>query len=143
LPSDSKLLVRRCFDEVLSKGNPTAAAAIVSADFVAHHPQFAEGIRGPDSLMTIVGTFRAAFPDLAYSVEELVEEGDLVAARWSATGTHRGPFLNHPATGRACSVGGMDLFRVDAGRLAETWVNSDFLGLLQQIGAIPPLQPPR
>jgi steroid delta-isomerase-like uncharacterized protein len=137
---DHKILVRRFFDEVLSQANQATIAEIVAADFVAHHPQFPQGIRGQDGLLQIVGMFHGAFPDLSYRVEALVEEGTLVAALWSATGTHRGPLLNVPPTGRAASIVGMDLFRIDGGRCAETWVNSDFLGLLQQLGVIPPLQ---
>lgn len=140
MPQDNKRLVRRFFDEILSGQNQATVAAIVAEDFVGHHPQFPQGIRGRDGLLQIVTTFHVAFPDLSYRVEELIEEGALVAARWSASGTHRGPLLSVPPTGRTGSISGIDLFRLEAGRCAEMWTSSDFLGLLQQLGVVPPLQ---
>lgn len=138
---DHKALIQRFFDEVFNQQSHTAADDVVAAEFVAHHPAFPDGIRGPGGLLQMTAMFHAGFPDLRYEVEDLVAEGDRVAVRWTATGTHRGTFMAIPPTGRAMSITGMDLFRVADGRLAEAWVNSDFLGLLQQLGAIP-LPPP-
>ena len=137
----NKALVRRFFDEVFNRQSRAAAAEILSEDFVAHHPAFPDGLRGPEAIMEMTAMFRAGFPDLQYRIERLVAEDDLVVARWSARATHRGPFMGVPPTGKTISVTGMDMFRVAEGRCAETWVNSDFLGLLQQIGAVPAPQP--
>jgi steroid delta-isomerase-like uncharacterized protein len=134
---DNKALVRRFFDEVFNAQSGEAAAALLTPDFVAHHPAFPDGIRGPDGIMQMTGMFRAGFPDLHYTPEDLVGEADRVAVRWTARGTHRGPFMGTPASGRPVTVTGTDIFRAADGRLVEAWVNSDFLGLMQQIGAIP------
>lgn len=130
-------LVQRFFDEVFNARSDRAAAELIAADFIAHHPSFPDGIRGPQGIMQNVAFFRGGFPDLRYRVDALIAEGDMVAARWSATGTHKGDFLSIPPTGRPVSITGMDMFRVEDGRLVEAWVNSDFFGLMQQLGAIP------
>jgi steroid delta-isomerase-like uncharacterized protein len=85
----------------------------------------------------VIAGFRAAFPDLKYLILDYVAQENKVAIRWSASGTHKGEFLNIPASGRPISVTGIDLFCIREGQLTEAWVNSDFLGLMQQIGAIP------
>jgi predicted ester cyclase len=83
--------------------------------------------------------FRAAFPDLAYVAEEGLAEGDLVATRFSATGTHRGTFLGVAPTGRRVAYSGIDINRVQGGRIVESWVHYDALGLLQQLGIVEPI----
>src|SRR5712691_5019663 len=133
----NKVLVRRFFEEVLNKVDQRAAAEIIAPDFIAHHPAFLDGIRGPEGIMQMTGMFHAAFPDLHYDPQDLVAEGDRVAVRWSASGTHRGPFQGFPATGKAVTITGIDIFRVGSKQLEEAWVNSDFLGLMQQLGMIP------
>ena len=135
--TDNKALVRRFFDDVLNGNDPATASDLLADDFVAHHPAFPDGIRGAAGMTAIMQAFRGGFSDLRYRIEALVAEQDLVAARWVAEGTHDGVFQGIPPTHERIVVTGMDLFRVADGRCAEAWVNSDFLGLLQQIGAVP------
>lgn len=139
---DNKKVVRRFVEELLGGQDLNSASSIIAENFVAHHPQFPGDIRGPGGLLQAVAMFRVAFPDLRYRVEELVAEGNMVAVRWSASGTHRGQFLHLPPSGAAFSISGMDLFRVEGGKCVEGWVNSDMLGLFQQLGAIPTPQGP-
>jgi predicted ester cyclase len=81
---------------------------------------------------------RAAFPDLAIREEALIAEGDLVAARWVASGTHSGaPFAGMEPSGRRFEIAGMSFYRVRAGRIVEGWVCDDTLGMLTQLGALP------
>ena len=133
-------LVRRFFEEVFNGLNQDTADAIIDRDFMAHHPAFPGGIKGPAGILQMMRMFRGAFPDLTYTVDDLVAEGDKVAARWTATGTHRGDFMGVPAKDPPATVKvvGIDLFRIDNGRLAEAWASSDMLGLMRQIGAVPP-----
>jgi steroid delta-isomerase-like uncharacterized protein len=79
----------------------------------------------------------AAFPDIERSIEDLVAEGDKVVARWTARGTHTGDFQGLPPTGKVATSSGITIFRIADGRIVEEWSESDMLGLLQQIGAIP------
>ena len=130
-------LVQRFFAEVFNQQRHDSAAEILAVKLVAHHPAFPDGIRGPEGIMQMVAMFRAGFPDLHYTPEDLIAERDKVAVRWRASGTHRGTFLNIAPSGNRMSITGIDIFRVADGQIVEAWVNSDFLSLMKQIGAIP------
>ncbi|MDQ3657276.1 MAG: ester cyclase, partial [Chloroflexota bacterium] len=80
---------------------------------------------------------RAAFPDLTVSIEEVLTDGDLVAVRYTRTGTHQGEYLGIPATGVAASWTGINVYRIECGRIAESWNETDNLELLRQLGAMP------
>jgi steroid delta-isomerase-like uncharacterized protein len=134
---ENRKLVRRFFEEVFNKQDQRAATEIIAPAFVAHHPAFPGGIRGPEGIMQMTAMFHAAFPDLHYSPLDLIADGDKVAVRWSASGTHQGPFQGFPATGRPVTITGIDIFRLGDKCIEEAWVNSDFLGLMQQLGMIP------
>ena len=79
--------------------------------------------------------FRPAFPDLTYTVEDEMAARDLVLTRFTARGTNLGPFLGHPPTGRVVTYSGFDMNRIEGGKIVESWVSYDALGLLQRPGA--------
>jgi steroid delta-isomerase-like uncharacterized protein len=133
----NKAVVQRFFDEVLNQMREVTAEEIIAPDSVTHHPAFPEGIRGPAGTLQAIGGFRAGFPDLQYAIDDLIAEGDKVVARWTAQGTHEGPFMRIPPTGKTMRITGTDVFVLRRGQCVECWVQSDFLGLMQQIGAIP------
>ena len=81
--------------------------------------------------------YRAAFPDLQLSVDDLFAEGDRVVARWTSRGTHQGEMMGISPSGKHVQISEIDIFRVSAGKLAEHWGVFDQLGMLQQIGAVP------
>jgi Predicted ester cyclase len=95
---------------------------------------------GPEEIKGAVRMFRAAFPDLTYVVEEVMAERDLVMARFSARGTHRGRFLGVAPTGKEITYTGTDINRIVDGRIVESWVHYDALGLLEQLGLVPPIE---
>lgn len=109
---------------------------LATDDFVRHDPNMGE-TQGPCGERELVLMYRAAFPDLAFTVEHLVAEGDLIIAHLTARGTHRGELLGIPPTEREVFVSVMDLFRVADGKIAEQWTVMDALGLMQQLGAVP------
>jgi predicted ester cyclase len=78
-----------------------------------------------------------AFPDLHFTLEDMIAEGDKVAYRFTARGTHMGDFLGIAATGKQIVVAGTVITRIDAGKFQEDWETIDMLGLMQQLGAIP------
>jgi predicted ester cyclase len=82
----------------------------------------------------ITEQFRAAFPDLRFTVELVVGEGDFVVGRWSAGGTHTGSWGGVEPTGKATTFSGVNIFRFQDGKVAELWNYRDDLGLLQQLG---------
>ena len=134
---DNKNLARRFFEEVFNKQDQNTAVEIISPSFVTHHPAYPEGIHGIEGVNQFLSLIHSGFPDLQYSVEDMIAEGDKVVVRWTFYGTHEGTFMGVPPSGRKVAVTGIDIFRITANKLVEGWVNSDILGLLQQIGAIP------
>jgi len=86
---------------------------------------------------TVVVGLRSAFPDLHYTLDDVVAEGDQVAVRWHWTGTHKGPFRAFPATGKAVSNTGAGIFRFKDGKNVAASLETDRLGFLEQIGAVP------
>jgi steroid delta-isomerase-like uncharacterized protein len=112
-------------------------AACRTLDYVAH----ASG--SPASLdaagwAAFLAAFSAAFPDANIAVHDSVGEGDVVASRWTITGTHRGDFQGVPPTGRQVTMAGIDFSNVVDGKVAEHWTQFDVIGVMQQIGAFPP-----
>ncbi len=132
---ENKALVR-CWVEAWNTGNIDAVGGFVTVDYVRHDPNSPE-VRGPEAEQRLVEMYRAAFPDLRFTVEHLVAEGDSVAARLTVRGTHRGELLGIPPTGNQVTLAVMELYRLADGKIAEQWVTMDALGLLQQLGAIP------
>ncbi len=134
---DNSLVIRRFIEEVLNKGNLDAAGQFCWEDVVEQVPFPGQG-PGLEGLKGVLRAMRAAFPDMHWSIEEQIQENDKVLSRFVWTGTHRGEFLGVPATGRAVSVWGMVLDRLVAGRIKETRIIMDTLGLMTQLGVVPP-----
>ena len=137
MSEDNKAVVRRMFDEVLSGGDLAAVDELFTAGYHDHDPANDEDVRGPDGVKEEIGGYRAAMPDLRFTIEDQLAEGDRVATRFSCTATHQGELLGAAATGNPVSLSGIVIHRLADGRVDEGHWNWDTLGLLQQIGAIP------
>ncbi len=135
MSEQNKMIARRAFEEVQSQGKLALIDDLVVGDFIGHTP-FGE-IHGPEGAKQFFGALRGAFPDLHVTVEDQLAEGDRVATRWIARGTHKGQFQAMPATGKQMTMAGMTIFRIANGKLVEGWTNADTLGMLQQLGAVP------
>jgi steroid delta-isomerase-like uncharacterized protein len=133
---DNAAIVRQFIDEVLNRGNIDGAGRFVWEDVVEQVPFPGQG-PGLSGLQDVLRGLRAAFPDLHWIVEEQLADGDRVLTRFVWTGTHRGPFLGIPATGRRVSVWGMVIDRLVAGRIKDTRILMDTLSLMTQLGAPP------
>jgi predicted ester cyclase len=96
-----------------------------------------QGDKGPAGFRAVVVGLRGAFPDIHYTVDEMVAEGESVAVRWHWTGTHRGPFRGYAPTGKAVSNSGSGIFRFQDDKVVSAGLETDRLGFLQQIGAVP------
>lgn len=125
---------RRALDEGWNRGNLAAIDELFAPDFVEHQAGIGPG---RDGVKGSIQTLRTAFPDLHLTLENVVADGDIVWARLSATGTHEGPFMGLPGTGRPVRVDVIDIVRVADGRLVEHWGVADRLSLAQQIGLVP------
>lgn len=134
---ENKAIVRRWTEEGFGKGNLTVADAVVATDFVNHNP--VAGQRpGREGLKQAVAMLRGAFPDLRVEIEDMIAEGDRVAIRDTIRGTHQGAFAGIPPTDKRVAVRRVAIFRVVSGKIAENWSQVDTLGLLRQLGAVPP-----
>jgi steroid delta-isomerase-like uncharacterized protein len=134
---DNKSIVRRFFGEGPSKGDLIAADELLASDFSLHVPlPSAPGIQGMNDVITAC---RAAFEHLNVTVEDMVAEDDKVAARFTARGIHKGAFMGLPPTGKPITMTGIEIFRIENGKIAEIWGEANLLGLMQQLGILPPL----
>jgi steroid delta-isomerase-like uncharacterized protein len=133
---DNKAVVRRQYEEGLNRRNLGIMSECLTADYVHHMPMSPEPL-GLGPFEEMLNGFLAAFPDMQVTLEDLVAEGDRVAARTSFRGTHRGEFMGIPATGKQVAFTGNDIYRIVDGRIAEEWAQFDALGLMQQLGAVP------
>ncbi len=84
----------------------------------------------------LIGTYQSAFPDAHWTVESQIAEGNTVATRWNARGTHRADLRGLAPTGKSAHVTGIWMHRIEGGKIAESWNQWDMLGLLQQLGVI-------
>jgi steroid delta-isomerase-like uncharacterized protein len=128
---------RRIIEEIFGGGNYELAHELVAADAVGHDPAQPEPTTGPAGLIEGARGYRDAFPDLRIVVEQAIAEGDYVAIRWTARGTHKGELFGIGATGKEATVTGITIDRWASGKVAESWTNWDTLGLLQQLGVVP------
>ncbi len=119
---DNKALVRRWLDEVFTRANLDLADEIFTLDYVLHDPSFPWDIHGQAGVKRYVATYRAAFPDARFAVEDQIAEGDKVVTRWTARGTQEGAFLGIAPTGDRVTVSGIEFDRVAGGRIDEAWV---------------------
>jgi predicted SnoaL-like aldol condensation-catalyzing enzyme len=127
----NKALARRYHDEIFEQGNLAAADAILTPDFVWHAPPDQEFVVGPEAVKQIATEVRAYFgDDLMLSDDDVIAEGDRVVIRWTLTGTVQTESGPVPVI-----YTGIDIFRIQDGKLAELWQNTDDLGLEAQLAA--------
>jgi steroid delta-isomerase-like uncharacterized protein len=112
-------------------------AALLAEDFVEH--EVVPGLEPTkDGVRQFFSMYFAAFPDLRFHTEDVIEQGDKIVARFRATGTHKGDFMGMPATGKSVEVDGVDIIRFGGDGLAhEHWGVFDALGMMQQLGLVP------
>jgi steroid delta-isomerase-like uncharacterized protein len=137
--ADNKVLARRYRDELWNTGALHVADEIIAANCVHHtfDPITPTLENGPEGAKRVVSTYRAAFPDSHFTLEDLFAEDDRVLVRWSAQGTHNGELMGVAPTHMKVTVHGMDIYRLEGGKIREIWVNWDTMGFMQQLGLEP------
>jgi steroid delta-isomerase-like uncharacterized protein len=135
--AENKAVFRRYFEEVLNTGNLDLVDELIARTYVSHYPTGYDFGGGPEGVKQIVTAVRAGFPDVHFTIEDLIAEGDKVVGRWTFRGTHQGDFMGILPTGKKVSVMGIAIYRVARGKIAEAWVAWDAMGLMQQLGAVP------
>ena len=121
--NENKALIRRWLDEVLTQGYTVRVDEIFAPNYVLHGPSLAQEVHGREGIGRYVATLRAASPDLRFTVEDQIAEGDMVVTRWSASGTHQERFLDFPPTGNQMAMTGIEFDRVVDGKIDEAWVS--------------------
>jgi predicted ester cyclase len=134
--AENKAGFRRTYEELLNGGELSVADELVAPDFVNHEAPPGKD-RGPESMRGLATMLRTAFPDLHFTIEDLVAEGDTVAGRVTMSGTHEGPFMGMPPTGRSVRQDQMHIVRFRDGKAIEHWGVRDDLSMMRQLGVIP------
>jgi steroid delta-isomerase-like uncharacterized protein len=137
LSKENKQLVRRIYEDVRSEGNLELVDELFSPDYVGHDPTaIPEEVHGPAGFKEQTIGYRSAFPDLRFTIDALIAEGDEVVARWTVEGTHRGSLSGEPPTRNEVSIAGFGSWRIEEGRVAEHWGVIDLMRLLRGIGVL-------
>ncbi len=136
MSEENKAVARRFF-EIFSEGNVDALDEILASDAVTHDPYDPHADEGLEGAKKTISMYREAYPDISFEVEFQVAEGDMVATRWTGTGTHEGSLMGMEPTGNKTTTTGIGIDRIEDGKIVETWNSWDTLGLMQAIGAIP------
>jgi predicted ester cyclase len=132
----NKASTRRFYDEVFNKKNRAAIDEFIDPNHVDHSapPGTPDGLKGVKQTLNM---YLTAFPDLHFTVEDIIAEGDKVVTRLTCRGTQQGAFMGIPPTGKHATTTAIDISRMAGGKSVEHWLNMDTLSLLQQLGVIP------
>ena len=131
----NKTLVRKFYEEVWNLGNADFVFQVFAEDYIRHDLRPTTGLPGPEGQKKIAADFRAAFPDLEWTIDIILAEGDLVTGRWTAKGTNTGQWGSIEPTGKKVVFSGVNIFRFANGKVVEIWNHRDDLGLREQLGA--------
>lgn len=132
----NKALVRRLYEEGFNTGNIDLADEVFSPGFFDHGSAPGLPNTGPESFKQMLRMFRAAFPDMHATIDDMIAEDDKVVTRTHWHGTHQGEFFGAPATGKEFTLTSTDILRIEDGKVAEHWGNEDDLGMLRQLGIL-------
>jgi predicted ester cyclase len=130
-------LVMHTFVDFINTANPDLANALIDPGATFYVPGRPQPVKGPAGYLEIIAMMRGGFPDIQWTLEELICEGSNIAARFTMRGTHEGSFLGVPATGNKITVQALNIYRLSGGKIVEEYGQPDLLGLMGQIGALP------
>ena len=136
-PEENKTITRRFLEEIFAGGNLELVDELFAPNFVLHDPSVPQEVLGPEGIRQYITMYRTAYPDTYFTIEDQIAEGDRVVTRWTGQGTHQGELMGIPPTGARVTVTGIEIDRIAGGKIEETWVSYDALGMMQQLGVIP------
>ncbi len=132
----NKQVIRAFIQDVINRGELECANDLVKEDFIELDPLPGQQ-QGREGLKAVIAMLRAAFPDMHWVVNEMIAEEDKVVTRFIWTGTHQGPFLGIPPTGKPVEVKGVVIDRLEQGKMADSRLLMDTMSLMQQLGVVP------
>jgi len=125
------------FVKFINTASTDLAEELISPQAIFYVPGRTEPMTGPGGYLEIIQMMRDGFPDIQWTLDDLVAEGDKIAARFTMQGTHNGPFLGVLPTGKPIKVQAFNFYRLLNAKIIEEYGHPDLLGIMQQIGAIP------
>ena len=131
----NKALVRRVIEEVFLKGSSDAVDELLGDDFVGHGG--GPDMHGREGMKETIGRVSKGLADATITIDDMIAEGDRVAARVTSHAVQVGPFMGLPPSGRSYTIGEIHIFRIRDGAVVEHWHEADFLGMMRQLGALP------
>jgi len=134
---ENKARQRRVFEEVLNKGNLAIIPELFAPSYVSHNPLLES--KGPEGFKQNVTAVRTAFPDIHCTIEDMVAEGDKVVTRYTSRSTFKGEFMGIAPTGKKVTTTAILITRWVGGKEVEAWEVMDTLGMMQQLGVVPPM----
>lgn len=137
MDATNKEIAQRMHTEVWD-GNLELVDDIIAEDYVEHSSAHPEGVHGPEEFKREAEMLRAAFPDLSVTEEDTVAEDERVASRITFRGTHEGEFQGLEPTGTSVTFEAIAINRFEDGKIVEAWVQTDVMGLMQQLGVVNP-----
>ena len=140
---DAKSIVRRLYEEVWNKRKVELVTEFIAASHGLQGPNFSGASVGPQAYKREVLIFIAGFPDLEFTVEDLIAEKDKVVSCWTITGTHKGEYMGVPATNKKISVDGITVHQLANGKIIDSCANWDMWGMMVQLGVAPAVGQPR
>jgi steroid delta-isomerase-like uncharacterized protein len=143
MPADNKAVIRRLYEEVWNKRRLELVDEIISPSHALHDPNLSGSAVGPEAYKRQVTRFITAFPDLRFTVEDIVGEKEKQAVAWTISGTHQGEFMGVPATNKKVSVDGITIIHIVDAKIMDSYVSWDAWGMMQQLGVVPALGEPR
>ena len=129
---ENKAIVRRVIDEMVNKGNLEVADEVLASDYIYHFPT--HEINGPEGLKEFISMMRTAFPDLHVTIEDLIAEGDTVAARFIMQGTFKGELMGMAPTGKQLTFPEAVFIRFEGGKEVEATAYGNMLSFNEQLG---------
>jgi steroid delta-isomerase-like uncharacterized protein len=142
MPLDNKAIVRRFYEEVWNKRRLEVVDELISPSHALNDPSSSGSQTGPGLYKRRVVELTAGFPDLRFTIEDMIAEKGKVVVCWIISGTHKGEFMDIPATGRKVSIEGITIHHITNGKILDSYVRWDALGLMRQLGDVPRLRQP-
>ena len=138
---ERKASARQGIDEVVNKGNFAGVDEAFAANYIGHMSDGTE-LHGPADFKKFITMVRSAFPDIQYKVEDMANDGDILAVRTSFTGTNTGSLRGMPPTGKRVAMQEALFYRFEGDKIVEVWQFLNQMAMLQQLGLAPPAPPP-
>jgi steroid delta-isomerase-like uncharacterized protein len=134
---DNKTIVRRLYEQVWNHRKLEVVDELISASHALNDPVVSGSQVGPELYKRRVVEMTTALPDLCFAIEDLIAEGEKVAACWTISGTHKSEYMKIPATGKKISLEGITIHHIKKGKILDSYARWDVLGLMRQLGAVP------